>query len=408
MGEYPCGACGTATARPLLDLGRQPLTNRFLTAVDAPEETFRFVLAVCSRCGLTQLAERASAEHLTPRVDWLTYNEPERHLDRLVDQLTALPGMGRNTVVCGLSFKDDTTLRRLRERGFANTWRVEPRTDLNVDNPCAGIETIQGRFDVARAEALARAHGRPRIAIARHMLEHSHDVAGFLAALRALVGIGGYVVVEMPDCTRSLDLCDYSMFWEEHLYYFTPLTLRELLEGQGFEVCSVEVIELPQENAMVAIGRVVGLPRGVTPSPEAEAEAARARRYAAEFPGRKAATTRALAQARQTHGPLAMFGAGHLAAGFLNLLEVVAHFAFVVDDHPKKQGLFMPGSRLPILGSATLIERDIRLCLLSVNPESETKVRQNNARFVERGGAFASIFPASPTALRLHTMEGSP
>ena len=71
----------------------------------------------------------------------------------------------------------------------------------------------------------------------------------------------------------------------------------------------------------------------------------------------------------------------------------------VIDDNPHKRGLFMPGSRLPIVGSSALLERGIRLCLLSLNPIGEQKVIEKNAAFVAAGGAFASIFPASERAL---------
>jgi hypothetical protein len=60
----------------------------------------------------------------------------------------------------------------------------------------------------------------------------------------------------------------------------------------------------------------------------------------------------------------------------------------------------MPGSRLPIVGSSALLDRDITLCLLSLNPIGEDKVIRNNQPFVDRGGVFASIFPASVHAMR--------
>jgi len=61
--------------------------------------------------------------------------------------------------------------------------------------------------------------------------------------------------------------------------------------------------------------------------------------------------------------------------------------------------LFMPGSHLPIYETKALLERDIKLCLLSVNAETEDRVIQKNHAFTQAGGTFHSIFPASKYAL---------
>jgi hypothetical protein len=95
-----------------------------------------------------------------------------------------------------------------------------------------------------------------------------------------------------------------------------------------------------------------------------------------------------------------MFGAGHMACNFINLHKVEDCFVLVVDDHPNKRGLFMPGSRLPILGSSALVEQNIGLCLLSVRPEIEQAIINANKAYVERGGTFASILPQGPSSFR--------
>ena len=83
------------------------------------------------------------------------------------------------------------------------------------------------------------------------------------------------------------------------------------------------------------------------------------------------------------------------------MLGLKEYIEFVVDDHPSKRGLYMPGSRLPIMGSSALVERGIKLALLTVAVESEDKVIQRNQAFAQAGGAFASIFPASRHALKI-------
>ena len=94
-----------------------------------------------------------------------------------------------------------------------------------------------------------------------------------------------------------------------------------------------------------------------------------------------------------------MLGAGHLSAAFINLYGLADVIDFVADDNPKKHGLFMPGSRAPIMPSSELVTRDVKLCLMTVRPEIEDLVVGKNAAFTDRGGRLASVFPDSRYAL---------
>mgnify|MGYP001313105075 CR=1 FL=1 len=64
----------------------------------------------------------------------------------------------------------------------------------------------------------------------------------------------------------------------------------------------------------------------------------------------------------------------------------------VIDDHPKKNELVMPGSHLPIVPSSELHERSIKICISTLSPESEVKVKNKLPDYFSSGGIF---IPAS-------------
>jgi hypothetical protein len=103
---------------------------------------------------------------------------------------------------------------------------------------------------------------------------------------------------------------------------------------------------------------------------------------------------------REAGKRIAVFGAGHLAAKFVNFFRLGPMIECVIDDNERKQALLMPGSRLPIRGSSTLATRPIDVCLLSLNPESEQKVLAKNRSFLDQGGEFLSIFASSARAVQ--------
>jgi hypothetical protein len=320
----------------------------------------------------------------------------------LVESLCSVLNLTKAARICGVSYKDASTLERLRKRGCQYTWCLDPASDLGITDPKAGIETMQERLHPGVVSGLRQKYGAPDVVIARHILEHAHDTLSFIAALRQLVSPGGYVVFEVPDCTPALEALDYTTVWEEHVLYFTPETLRHCLGFGGLSLVHFTCYPYPYENSLVGIGQAQS---AVTPTfPAAsvlEPEERRAQVFSQALAKRRHLLSQFLAVYGQSHGRVAIFGAGHPACTFINLMGLKDHIAFVVDDHPHKQGLFMPGSRLPIYGSATLLKEDIKLCLMSLNPDSEAKVIQKNQAFLAQGGTLTSIFPASRHALQI-------
>lgn len=389
---HHCQAC-QSDLEILLDLGVQPLCNRLPCNSEEEEVRHALILAQCSNCGLVQLADFAPASLLKPP-SLVSYNEPEGHLDRLLGEIVALPGVTNSSRVVGLTYKDRSFLQRLQERGFERVLPLDPVNDLGIKDPNAGLETVQARVTAGRLSALVEHFGRPKVMVVRHVLEHAHRLGDFLLALEHVLSPDGYLILEVPDCSNSLDHNDYSMPWEEHIAYFTPATLPFALARFGWRIERMFCYPYTLENALVAVARPAGEQQEM-PCHDAAPELARGRTFAASFESTRERWHDELTAFRRREGECALLGAGHLGITFVNVLGIHEHLRFAVDDAPEKAGRYIPGSKLPIRPSSALVEEGIRLCLTSVSPESESRVIQRNDTFTRQGGHFASIFPNS-------------
>ena len=197
----------------------------------------------------------------------------------------------------------------------------------------------------------------------------------------------------MPDATRALERLDYTTVWEEHVLYFTPTTLRGCLERERLRDRIAGIASLYAR-------KLAGRDRTGRANNETGPRRVQRKSFArAAIHARVPSYSRRIHERLRDRGRIAMLGAGHLTGAFVNLYGLAERIEFVADDNPNKQGLFMPGSRLPILPSSELVERDIDLCLMTVRPEIEEAVAAKNAAFTARGGRLASVFPDSPYSL---------
>ena len=393
--NHSCLVCHEVAVELLLDLGSQPISNRFPRRPEEDNERHRFQFGCCPRCGLAQLVDPPPPDLVRPRVDWIRYNEPEAHLDDFAERLTKLPGIGAESKFLGLTYKEDSTLERLTARAYSNCHRLDLAIDWRISDPCAGLETVQGCLNPGWVSQSERNH-QADVVIARHVVEHAQSLRDVVAGLVDLVRPGGYLAIEVPDNTRIFAHRDVCFLWEEHVAYFTPATLEATLRQMGLDVAWLHSYSYAVENALVCIARIPDTRGRIADAVSAADSYSQAADFVASFPADAQRVREKLTTFRREVGPIAVFGAGHLACKFINFNSVAAEITFVVDDHPHKQQCLMPGSRLPILPGSQLAESGVRLVLLSVNPDSESRIIEKYAPTCGDSVQFASLFRASP------------
>ena len=396
MLNQTCRCCAGAL-EVLLDLGAQPICSHFKSGADDPVATHPLALAQCIRCGQLQIQDPAPVALLRSPHSWVSYIEPEGHLDLLVDELCALPNASPQWRVGGLTYKDQSTLDRLRRRGWTNLWQLDPAADLEITDGATDLAIIQERLTPERARRAATKYGRSDVLLVRHILEHTHAPKDFLASLKELVVPGGLVVFECPDAQQAFLQCDYTILWEEHLWYFTPELFSRFFGYFSMRLERLRIYPYAVENSLVAFvspHAVVENSRWPSPATVAE-ERAQMIRYANDFPRQKTAWQEWMQHAA---GRVAAFGAGHSMCAFINFFALRKYIEFIADDHPRKLGLFLPGNGVPIRPSSLLQNGGIDHCLMGLSPESEIKVLAKQEPAQKAGVRFASIFATSSHA----------
>ncbi|MDH3242572.1 MAG: class I SAM-dependent methyltransferase [Alphaproteobacteria bacterium] len=401
--QFECLACGASNDNLGLDAGNQPVAAHFQSTAEERADEYPLRLGICDTCATVQLVPPFPAEALVPQVSWLKYREPEDHLDGLVDDLVEGTDFGPQSVVIGVSFKDQSTVERLSARGAGRCLCLDVVADLGSRTPAAGVESVPVLLNADRARQLAGTRGPADIVVARHVLEHAGRPAVFIDALSALLRDGGYLVIEVPDCSKNIAREEYAMIWEEHALYFTEPTFRSFLARHGFEPVTFTTYPYSFEDVFVAIVRKTG--RGGSGEGDGvaaanlEAGQDAFRHYCERFP-HWSRSLRARIETLSGGVPAAVFGAGHLSAAFLNFHGLSDLFGFVVDDTPEKQGLYLPNSGLQIVPGTRLAESGAKLCLLGLSPQSEEKVIAKNQAFTAAGGRFYSLLADSGRSIR--------
>ncbi len=380
-----CQLCQSAEFINNIDFGDQPVSHRFSNNENEDNYKHQIKMGQCKDCGLVQITTPFPVKELVPRFDWLTCTEPEGHLDRLVEKLTKLDGIGTQSKILGLTFKEDSTLDRFNKLGYPNTYRFDIQKDFLITNPLANVESAVDGFNAEFAKRFEQVYGKADIFICRHVIEHSINILEFIEAIKILTHENSYIVIEIPECGAAFELCDYTTVWEEHNLYFTPELFKSFLINSGLNIHTYIQEPYPLEDACIAIAQKSLKPIKIAP------QHSHFENFVQSFSNKKIEVRERLIEFKKD-GKVALFGAGHMSVAFVNLMEVEDLIDYVIDDNVHKSQYFLPGTQIAIHSSEALITNNISHCLLSLAPESEVKVVQKNSNFVELGGKFLSIF----------------
>ena len=125
-------------------------------------------------------------------------------------------------------------LAEFKRRGFSNLFGVDPSP------ACAKLtEKLYGIPAKALSIATLNQLGEPvDVAFLTGVLEHIRDVDVSIASVKSCLREGGFVYFEVPDATRYDHhfSAPFQLFSMEHVNYFSPVSLSNLMARHGFSV----------------------------------------------------------------------------------------------------------------------------------------------------------------------------
>jgi SAM-dependent methyltransferase len=402
-GAHPaCRACDHPVDA-FLAFGDLPLANGLIypgLPLDA-EARFPLTLTMCAACGLVQLAESTDPETLFRHYVYQTSTSAAfvNHARALAQRLIGERGLGPGSQVIEIASNDGYLLQHYRAAGIP-VLGIEPAVNIAELARQRGIETICEFFSRELADGLRREGRRADVVHAHNVLAHVPDLQGFVGGIAAILAPDGLAVIEAPYLIDLIDNLEFDTVYHEHLCYFSLAPLVPLFARHGLQIAGVERIPVHGGSLRVFARHAGGqAPDGSVGTMLAHerswgvSDAATYRRFADAVTAFRPAFREFLGRLRAGGKSIAAYGAAAKGATLLNYCGVGREtIDFVVDRSPLKQGLTMPGSRLPILPAEELLRRQPDFTvLLAWNFADEIMAQQGE--YQRRGGRFVLPLP---------------
>lgn len=401
-----CRFCSAALQVSVADLGMSPPSNAYLRAADLNrmEPFFPLHAYVCGQCFLVQLEQFQAPDEIFG--DYAYFSSYSKswldHARRYAEMAVQRFGLGSGSQVVEIASNDGYLLQYFQGAGVP-VLGVEPAANVAAIASGRGIESLVEFFGVETARQLAAAGRQADLLIGNNVLAHVPDINDFVAGLAIALKPEGTITLEFPHLLQLMRQVQFDTIYHEHFSYLSFVAAERIFSAHGLELYDVE--ELPTHGGSI---RIYARHRGAAgPVAHAIGEM-RARERAAGL--EDVATFRGLAErvktvkrgllsflveAKFAGKRIAAYGAAAKGNTLLNYSGIRGDFIdYVVDLSPHKQGLFLPGTHIPIRHPDHVAQtRPDYLLILPWNLKDEIIAEMAHVR--SWGGKFVVPIPAT-------------
>jgi 2-polyprenyl-3-methyl-5-hydroxy-6-metoxy-1,4-benzoquinol methylase len=407
MSYHTCRFCQHPLQHTFINLGGSPISNDFLNIeqLDKSEKFYPLHTYVCDRCFLVQLPEVESREHIFGDGDYAyfsSYSESWlKHCQQYTNLMIERFGFDRSSQVIEIASNDGYLLQYFQQQNIS-VLGIEPASNVAAVAEAKGIPTLTKFFGVQTATKLVELNKQADLLLGNNVLAHVPDLNDFVAGMKLLLKPEGIITIEFPHLLQLITHSQFDTIYHEHFSYFSFLTVEQVFAAHGLTLFDVE--ELPTHGGSLRIygGHSENTQQPVTERVtklKAKEVAVKLDRidtyldFTKQVESIKRQLLAFLIQAKTEGKSIVGYGAPAKGNTLLNYCGVRTDFVdYTVDRSPHKQGLFLPGTHIPIYSPDKITEtKPDYLIILPWNLRSE--IIEQMAHIRDWGGKFIVTIP---------------
>jgi len=390
MKKYRCRACGSQSLEQFLSLGMMPVANAFLAKNDLGKKEFKFELSVgfCENCKMVQLI-RTVDKRMLFNSNYAYFSSVsktmEEHFKRFADELTKR-FLKNNEIVIEIGCNDGIMLKNF-DRDKYKVLGVEPSGNVADAARKRGLEVISEFFNEKLAKDVLRKSGKAKVICAANVMCHIEAFHEVVKGVKTLLDKNGVLVFEDPYIVDILEKNAYDQIYDEHVFYFSVLSLRNLFGQYGMEIfdCQRQTTHGGSMRYYVCNKGDYAVDASVTKAIIEEQgksleKIATYQKFADNVNRSREMLVDLIKKIKSQNKRITGYAASSKGTVVLNYCSITNRdIEYISDNTPTKIGLYSPGTHIPIVSEDVFHRNppDYAL-LLAWNYANEIKEKEKN------------------------------
>jgi len=367
-----------------------------------PETHYPLTVNICQCCGFVQLGQVVSPEVLY-RQDYPYESSITRsgqsHWNEFARTVVQRFGLGANDLVVDIGSNVGVLLSAFRANG-TRILGVDPASNIVRIAERNGVETLNDFFSLSVGQEIRKSKGPASVITGTNVFAHVDDLAGFMLSVDYLLNEKGIFIFEAPYFVNLVAQLEYDTIYHEHLSYLSLRPLVPFFRKFGMEVFDVEqrdihggsfrvyVARRGQQIVTNEVQRLLDLEKQTLVHSIETLTA-----FSKQVNQNRQDLLNLLRNLKQQGKSIAAVSAPAKGMTLLNYCRLGTEtLDFATEKSQLKIGRFTPGTHLPVVPDAELMERRPDYVLLLAWNFAE-EIMRNLKDYREAGGKFIVPIP---------------
>jgi len=394
-----CRVCANKI-NPFVSFGKMPIANGFLKKEQFENEYFfELATAFCDRCYSVQLVTQPDPKlmfHDNYAFFSKTSKSMQVHFQKYADWVLNNYLKKNDPFVVELGSNDGILLENFSKKKIRHLG-VEPSANVADVAIKSGINTEVAFFNNDFAKKIKEKNGKADVILAANVMCHIPDLIEVGKASKTLLKEDGVLIFEDPYLGDMINKVSYDQIYDEHVFIFSALSVKNIFDISGFELIDV----LPQETHGGSMRYVLckkgirSISENVINTIKVEKELGLDKSLTYERFKNNCEHSRdkiisKLKKFKKEGKKIVGYGATSKSTTILNYCNIGPDLIdFISDTTPIKQNKYTPGMHIPVKPYEDFLKYSPEIAVLFAwNHRKE--IENKEKKFIENGGKFIS------------------
>ena len=389
--------------RKFLDLGIQPLANQYLNKPKnlSVKKGQLYNLNVCfnSKTKLVSISKKIPVKKMFNNTYPYKSSMSKTMLNSFKNLSNEIKKRFKPKLFLEIGSNDGALIRNFN---IKNTVCVEPCTNLAKITKKKGYFTYAKYWNYSLSTEIKKKFNSIDVIYAANTLTHIANLREVFRSICNILSNDGVLIIEDPSLLECIKQTSYDQFYNEHIYVFSALAVKNIINDFGLELFDIQKINTHGGSLRYFIKRKknnqIKISNKVSSQIDKEIKYGLDKfstfvKFGEKTVNSKNKLISLLNKLKKQNKKIVGYGATAKATTVLNYCDIDEKIIdFFIDTTPDKINKYMPGKKILIKKYNKKIYKNVDYFLLGAWNFKKEIIKKEN-KFIKNGGKFITHVP---------------